>query len=210
MAEPIERMRDDDVDPAALLRADERVAARFSRVMNATTSPLGQISDPPLVAIATAVFFIIFLAQLRAEASPAVVQALAALAALPVVIAIGISLSLLGARKRVVAWMDGLPFPVDNMNALLNGLGDSLEIVFRDSQPDAPTLNRVLETISEDTFVTLATEATRTIDVRVGVVDSKRNPARTNHQRYQRVQAIVDRALIALHAEHPIAIVRVK
>ena len=61
-----------------------------------------------------------------------------------------------------------------------------------------------------DAFVTGGVEDARTLDIRIGVVDSKRNPAATNHQRYARVRELVERVLVPLAERYPIQSVRVK
>lgn len=188
--------------------ASELVAARFSRMMNATTSPLGVAGDPPVAAAATAVLLVAYLAARQSDASPIVQQVLLILTGVPLAIAILIAIALLGARRRVVAWLAGLPFPVENMNAVLNGLGDGLEITFKDSVPGTPELNAKLDEIHTDCFVTDSKDAI--VVVRIGVVDSKRNPAASNHRRYQRVIELVERVLVPLHGAHPIETVRVK
>ena len=53
-------------------------------------------------------------------------------------------------------------------------------------------------------------EEARTVGIRIGVVDSKRNPAASNHRRYARVVALVEQVLVPLAERHPIASVRVK
>lgn len=191
-------------------RAEESVAARFTRLMNACTSPLGVLTDPPLVALSCGVFLVALLAALTAGASGAVVQALAALMVLPIVVALASSLALRGARRRVVDWLARQPFPVDNMNAVLNGVGEGLEVSFAGTLPTTEELNRDLDQIHTDCFVTGTVEETRTVEIRIGVVDSKRNPSASNHRRYVRVLALVERVLVPLAARHPIACVRVK
>jgi hypothetical protein len=216
-------------DPAAQQRAEESVATRFTRVMNATTSRFGVLTDPPIVAICTSPLLIALLAARQLEAGPAVIQALTALVALPLVIAVAVSLALLGARARVVRWLAGLPFPVENMNAVLNGLGEGLEITFVGACPSSPELNAELDKVSPDAFVTHAPDVVppagegaegkgaghegagpQVIEVRIGVVDSTRNPAGTNHQRFERVRALVTTVLVPLHQRFQVASVRVK
>jgi hypothetical protein len=194
-------------DPRA--QADESVAASFSRIMNATTSPAGVLTDPPIVALASAVFFIAFLAALRMDAGT-VVPVLGALAATPLAIAIVTSLGLIGARRKVVAWLGGLPFPIENMNALLNGLGDGLEVTFTGARPESAALNAALDRVHPDCFVTRNEAGEHTVEIRIGVVESKRNPARSNHQRYVRVKAIVEQVLVPASKEHAVAGVIVK
>lgn len=194
----------------SLESADESVARRFSRLMNATTSRFGVLTDPPLVALATGIGLVAMLAALRLDAGAGAVRALAVAAALPIAVACAVSIALLGARRRVVEWLASLPFPVENMNALLNGVGEQLEVRFAATMPTAPELNAELDRVHPDSFVTSGDEAQRTIEVRIGVVDSKRNPARTNFLRYERVRLLVDRVLVPLGERHPIVEVRIK
>jgi hypothetical protein len=188
--------------------AGELVAERFSRTMNATTSPAGVAGDPPVAAVATAVFLIAYLAARRTDAPPNVEHALLALIFVPTVIAILVWLALMGARGRVVAWLAGLPFPLENMNAVLNGLGDGLEVTFKDSVPDTPAVNALLDSVHADCFVTDAKD--KIVILRIGVVDSKRNPAATNYKRYRRTHDLMDKVILPLHRDHPIETVRVQ
>ena len=188
--------------------ANELVAGRFSRMMNATTSPIGVAADPPVVAVATAVLLVAYLAARRSDAAPIAQQVLLVLVALPVAAAILVSLALLGARRRVVKWLAAQPFPVENMNAVLNGLGDSLEVTFKGAAPDTPALNAKLDAVHPDCFV--VGHEDQIVLMKIGVVDDKRNPAVSNHRRYRRVLEMVERMLVPLHAEHPIETVRVQ
>ena len=196
--------------PSPQERADQSVSTRFTRLMNATTSPRGVLTDPPLVALASGVLLLSFLGALGAGLDPAVVRALGVLAALPLTVAVLVSLALLGARRRVIAWLARQPFPVENMNAVLNGLGESLEVTFAGPPPAASEINPELDKVHPDAFVTGGVEEARTIDIRIGVIDSKRNPAASNHQRYARVLLLVERVLVPLAERHPIESVRVK
>jgi hypothetical protein len=216
-------------DPAARQRAEESVATRFTRVMNATTSRFGVLTDPPIVAFCTSPLLIALLAARQLEAGPTVIEALSALVALPLLLAVVVSLALLGARARVVGWLSGLPFPVENMNAVLNGLGEGLEITFVGACPSSSELNAELDKVSPDAFVTHAPDVVpaggegaegkgaggegagpQVIEVRIGVVDSTRNPAATNHQRFERLRALVTSVLVPLHQRFQVASVRVK
>lgn len=199
-----------DRDLALQERADQSVSRRFTRLMNASSSRWGLLTDPPLVALASGVLLITFLAALSMEADPVAVRVLGALAVLPSAVAIVVSLALLGARARVVAWLARQPFPVENMNAVLNGLGESLEVTFAGAPPAAEEINRELDKIDPDSFVLGGVEEARTLDIRIGVVDSKRNPAATNHRRYVRVLELVERVLVPLAERHPIESARVK
>ncbi len=200
-------------------RAADSIAARFTRVMNATTSPWGMLTDPSIVGAATAPGIIALLAAIRMEASPTVVLALEVVAALPLTVAIVLALALRGARARVIDWLASLPFPVENLNALLNGLGESLEITFRDAVPAAKDLNAELDRVSPDSFVSKGAGAgeddkppvdEKVVEVRIGVVDTPRNPSVGNHRRFVRVRVLVSDVLIPLSSRFPIAEIRIK
>lgn len=206
-------------DPSARARAAESVAARFTRVMNASTSRWGTVTDPPVLALATGVFLILLLASLRIEVAAGLTPIFGALTALPLIFGVVVWLALLGARARAIDWLAGLPFPVENLNAVLNGLGEGLEITFAASVPTSAELNTQLEAVSQDAFVTKApapmepqTAATEPpiLEVRIGVVDSARNPSASNFRRYERVRALIDTVLVPLHARHPVVEVRIK
>lgn len=189
-------------------RAEQSVSTRFTRLMNATTSRWGLLTDPSLVGLAVAPAFVAMIAALEMEASRAVVTGLQALAAAPVLVAIAVGLALRGARARVVDWLAALPFPLENLNALLNGLGETLEITFEGAPPGVATLNAEIERVSPECFV--SSSGPEGIELRIGVVDSKRNPSGSNHERYRRVRALVDQVLRPLGEKHPITEVRVK
>jgi len=206
-------------------RAEQSVARRFSRIMNASTSPYGTLTDPPVIAVLSSIGLVSMLVALQLEASPLVVRAFAVVMVLPIAIAITVSIALRGARRRVVDWLTTLPFPVENLNALLNGVGEALEVSFVRKVPDAAELNALLDAVSDECFVTRGagvseaadqsaegetSEDEQVVEIRIGVVDSKRNPAATNYLRYQRVRALLDRTLIPLHERFPVSEVRVK
>ncbi len=204
-------------DPSARSRAAESVAARFTRVMNAATSRWGTVTDPPILALATGVFLIILLASMRIDGAAGLVPIFGALTALPLVVGVVVWVALLGARARVIDWLAGLPFPVENFNTVLNGLGEGLEITFVASFPPSPELNAQLDAVSPDCFVTKAPDAlvshatgASTLEVRIGVIDSTRNPSASNFRRYERVRALIDTVLVPLHGKHPVVEVRIK
>ncbi len=214
-------------EPATRARAAESVASRFTRIMNAATSRWGVITDPPVLALATGFFLILLLASLRISAVESLVPLFAALTAMPVALGVIVSLSLLGARSKVIDWLAGLPFPVENLNAVLNGLGDEMEITFVTTSPVAAQVNPLLDAVSPDAFVTRAPDPVpagegappadasvfphqSVLEVRIGVVDSARNPSASNFQRYERVRALIDTVLVPLHATHPVLEVRIK
>lgn len=198
--------------------AEDSVSSRFTRLMNASTSAWGVLTDPSIVGVATAPFVVGLLAALRFEGPPALILALKVLAATPLCVAIVCALALMGSRRKVIDWLASLPFAIENMNAVLNGLGDSLEVSFQGNAPDVPALNVDLDKISAESFVTKSGPEGREpdegemrwIEVRIGVIDSTRNPSRSNHERFQRVRKIVEEVFVPLHAAHPIAEVRVK
>jgi hypothetical protein len=192
-------------------RAAESISARFTRTMNATTSPWGMLTDASIVGVATAPAFLALLVAIRVDAAPGVITALEAIAATPLALAVALALGLSGARSRVIDWLASLPFPLENVNALLNGVGETLEITFRGARPEVADLNRALDQVSEESFVAdNAAEGHPWMEVRIGVVDDKRNPAASNHRRYRRVRAIVSQVLVPLGDRFPIAEVRVK
>jgi hypothetical protein len=200
-------------DAAARARAEESVSARFSRVMNATPSRWGMLTDPSIVGLATAPVAIALLAAVRLDASTSLVAALEVLAVVPVTTAVALTLSLRSSRARVIDWLAGLPFPVENMNAILNGLGDALEVTFAGPAPATKALNADLDRVSPDCFVSKGAEDTgdpRVVELRIGVVDEKRNPSVSNHRRFVRVQAMVAAVLVPLSAQHAIVEVRIK
>jgi hypothetical protein len=200
-----------DATPSeGMQRADESVATRFSRIMKASTSPLGILTDPPLVAVMTAPVLLALLGALELGAPTALAWAFGVLATLPLAGAIVVTIALSNARERVVAWLARLPFPLDNMNAVLNGVGETLEIRFREAGPTKEALKEPLERVSSDSFVTDVKDDGGLVEVRIGIIDSKRNPAKTNHLRFVRIERLVEDALVPLHATHPIASVRIK
>lgn len=185
--------------------ANESVSQTFSRVMKATTSPWGAAADPPLVALATAPFLMGWLWARQSGQSDGLAFVLLILVFLPAALAVGISLSFGGARKKVVDWLSALPFPLENMNAVLNGVGDFVEVYFHDAMPEEKAFNLELDGVHPDAFITRYDRDAKIIEIRIGVVDDKRSPARSNHARYARVLALVDRVLVPTNAAFPIA-----
>jgi len=194
----------------ALRRADESVSVKFTRLMNATTSRYGVLTDPPIVAVVTALLLMALLVARNYDVGGTTLMALVVLTVLPLLIAVVLTLSLRKARGAVVEWLARLPFPVENMNAVLNGLGESLEITFAGDPPATEAINAELDKVHPDSFVTQSSAEERRVEIRIGVVDSKRNPAASNHQRFARVTALVEGVLLPLAAKQRIVEVRVK
>jgi hypothetical protein len=199
------------------LAAEQGVSERFTRLMNATTSRWGMLTDPSLIGMCTAPAAIGLLAAVRLDAAPGVVTGLEVLAAAPLAAAVVLTLALRGARRGVVAWLASVPFPVENLNAVLNGLGEGLEITFRERAPTVAELNLALDRVSPESFVTKAAAEGEgappeapVVEVRIGVVDSARNPSLSNHRRFERVRALVREVLVPLSERWPIVEVRVK
>ena len=192
-------------------QAKEQLAGRFSRLMNATSSPLGVWSDPPLIAVAGAVTVVAALLVARFVVTPPPSWALWSLALAPFAVGAGATLAIGGARAKVIDWLASLPFRVENMNGLLNGVGQNLVIRFRDSRPTCEELDAALQAVHEDCFALEFHEQDPKpeVEVRIGILDSKWNPARANYRRYLRVREIVGRALVPLSERHPIESVRV-
>ena len=197
-------------DREALARASESVAAHFTRGMRATTSRYGVLTDPPVVSAVVGAILVLAIIVLQLDAvSEELLPLMVGLVATPVVVAVVTSQLLRGARSRVVHWLASLPFAVENVNGLLDGVGQNLVVRFEQSLPEREALNAMLEQVSEDSFALEYASEEPEVEVRIGVVDSKLNPTSSSFKRYQRVQALVARALIPLHESHPIAWVRV-
>ncbi|MBW2526303.1 MAG: hypothetical protein JRI23_19130 [Deltaproteobacteria bacterium] len=186
--------------------AEESVAPRFTRVMRATTSPWGTYTDPPIVALATAVTATAALGVGMRVGDAAPLPLLVVVALLPVWVSLGVGLSLLSARAKVVEWLVSLPFPVENMNGLLHGVGDRIRVRFEKTRPDRDALNAALEAVHEDCFVLeFEDETDLEVECKIGVLESKHNPTRAAYRRYRRVQQMIERVLVPISDEHPIA-----
>lgn len=190
--------------------AEETVAARLSRIMKATTSPVGALTDPPLVSGVAGLVVVVAIVLINLEIlDPSQLTEAALVAALPIVTAVVVTIALSGARAKVVDWLAAQPFPIDNVNALLNGVAQNLVVRFEGEPPGRDAFNERLEAIDPECFALEYAKDEPEVEVRIGVGDSKINPAGANHRRYRRVQAIVAQALVPLHADHPIVSVRV-
>jgi hypothetical protein len=194
-------------------RAEASVSERFTRVMNATTSRWGVLTDPSMIGVAVAPLAVAALAAARLDASPGAVMALEALMVVPLAIGLVAVTSLRSARSKLVSWLASKPFAIENMNAVLNGLGEVVEVTFVASVPDTKALNLKLDAVSPECFVSKSPHDggdPMAIEIRIGIVDSKRNPSGSNHDRFVRIRRLVDEILVPLDREHAIREVRVK
>lgn len=190
--------------------AAERVADRFTRPMRATTSPLGVLTDPPVVCAGIAVVVLISVILYNLDIIdrrqlPFVYAAIG----LPLVVAVGVNLALRGARAEVVRWLAGLPFTVDNVNGLLNGVAAHLVVRFSGDAPTREQLSARLDEVHVDCFALDFHPEEPEIELVIGVPESKANPAGANHRRYVRARRMIDEVLVPAHRDHPIASVRV-
>jgi hypothetical protein len=193
----------------ALARAEESLASRFTRVMNATPAAWGPLSDLTLsAAIAGVVLMAGLLLAGQVHDPIRLLPWILAVAAVPLVVAVVASLALRGSRARVVAWLVSVPFPIENLNALLAGVGDDIEVTFArevTTLPSRAELQPLLEQVSPDVLLIGERADERTLQIRLGVIDSKRNPLRTHHLRWRRFCDLVERVLVPLSHRLPIA-----
>ncbi len=185
--------------PEARARAEDAVAERFTRFMNASTSRYGVLADLGVAALAAALPLVLIVRQFGAgEAGSPLTFVFGAIALVPIGVALGIGFALRGARAHVVAWLERVPVRIENLNTLLVGLGDTFELVIRDGKP-LPTresLQPALDRVSEETLLLETHEDANTVVIKIGVFDSKRVPLRTNYLRYERFQRIVEEVLV--------------
>jgi hypothetical protein len=172
--------------------------------MRATASPLGVLTDPGVVGALVALLAMIAALLRYFWLGPRCTPALAAVVLAPVGVALVTWARLAGARRRVVDWLARLPFEVGNMNALLDGVAQNLEVRFAGEPPGRDALNAVLEAVHPDCFALAYHEEEHVVQVRIGVLESKLNPAAANHRRFRRVVALVEQALVPLGREHAI------
>jgi hypothetical protein len=168
--------------------------------MNATPSPLGLFIDLFAASILSGALVVGGLFGIRRSTDASALYIVFAVAALPLVASLLLSVLLRGSRVKVVAWLSRVPFPVDNLNALLAGVGDTVEIVFAPGAdlPTRATLQPRLDAVSEDVLLVKERPEERTIEIRMGIIDSKRMPLRTNHQRWVRLLELTEKVFVPL------------
>jgi hypothetical protein len=191
--------------------ASECVAEKFTRVMNATPLAFGPYSDFMAASILSSALVAGGFFAVRRSTDASALYAVLALATVPLIASALLSISLRGARAKVVAWLCSVPFPVDNLNALLAGLGDTIEIVFARGVelPSRATLQPSLDAISDDVLLVKQRPEERTVEVRLGIIDSKRLPLHTNHARWKRFVEVTEKVLVPLSQNGAIERVRV-
>jgi hypothetical protein len=195
-----------------LRRAEDSVAARFTREMNATVSPYGLASDLSLAATFAALPLVMVVRQAGAGdlVSP-LTAVLVAVGLVPIIGSFVMSVALRGGRQEVIRWLAEQPFAIENANTLLAGISDSFELSFATGHGPMPgqnELQKLLDAVSDDTLATYEDRENHTHEVRIGVIDSKRLPLRSNHERYVRFQRLVTEVLVPLHKKHPLVQLR--
>jgi hypothetical protein len=186
--------------------ASESVAERFTRVMKATPSPIGPWCDLMAASVISGIILAVGLFVIRRSSDSGALYRTLAFAAAPLAVSALLSTTLGGSRAAVVRWLASLPFPVENVNALLAGLGDTLEVYF-ESGADLPTrasLQPKLDEISDDILLVKERPDERSLEIRLGVIDSKRMPLVTNHRRWTRLVTLVDKTFVPLSKTTPI------
>jgi hypothetical protein len=186
--------------------ASECVAEKFTRVMNATPSPLGPLSDLGAASVLSGLIVVVGFFGIRRSSDSSLLYVVLGVALVPLVVNAVLTALTRDSRAKVVAWLCTVPFPIDNLNALLAGLGDTVEIVMAPGT-DLPTraeLQPRLDAISDDVLLVKERADHRVLEIRLGVIDSKRMPLRTNHQRWERLVAVMEKVLIPLHKTKPI------
>jgi len=201
--------RADDPGKSPTGDASDRLAVKFTRVMNATPSRFGVLSDIGSASVISGAVLVLALFFLRGAADSWRNLALA-LSVVPLGASLVAAATLARSREKVVSWMATLPFPIDNMNAILAGTTDTIEVVFAPGAvlPTRAELAPKLESISQDVFQLAERGEERMLEIKLGIVDSKRLPLVSNHQRYRRLVDLVERVLVPLAREAPISGVR--
>lgn len=187
--------------------ANESVAEKFTNVMNATPSSLAAFCDLSVASVLSGILLALGLFVIRHSSDPSRLYPVFAIAAAPFLASYALLLGLRRSRRVVVDWLTTLPFAIDNMNALLAGMGDTIEVFFERgaSLPDRSTLQPKLDQVCDDVLLVKERPDERSLEIRLGVIDSKRMPLRTNHQRYERLRQVVERVLVPLSITVPIA-----
>jgi len=186
--------------------ASESVAERFTRVMKATPSPVGAWCDLMAASALSGSFLVVGLFVIRRSTNSTALYVALAIAAVPLALSALLSTTLGGSRAAVVRWLSSLPFPIENLNALLAGLGDTIEVYFEPGAdlPTRATFQPKLDEVSDDILLVNERPDERSLEIRLGVIDSKHMPLVTNHRRWKRFVELCDRTLVPLSKATPI------
>ncbi len=179
--------------------------------MNATPSRFGVWTDITAASVLAGALLVCGLFVVRRLSDSRSLYVALALAAAPLIVSGGFSIAIRGSREVVVSWLASLPFPIENLNALLAGVSDGIEIIFEPGTdlPSRAVLQPKLEEVSDDLLLVKERPEEQLLEVRLGVIDSKRMPLRTNHQRWKRLLDVVERVLVPLSKTLPIRQVRI-
>ena len=198
------------MEPSAqdLQRADEALAPKFTWPMNAATSRYGLFFDLvfAFALAAGAGFLLVIAAHFRLIAAS---YLLGVLSVAPLLVWLVGNLALRNARRAMVEWIASLPFPVENLTAVLLGMGETFELYFVSQVPPRTVVMDRFAAVSEEAFVLEVRDDQKMVLSRFGVVVSKHNPHRGGYSRYALLRELVHRSLIDLHRDFPIARLRI-
>src|SRR5262245_53798018 len=146
--------------------------------MKATTSPIGSWCDVMAASALSGLFLVVGLFAIRRSTNPSSLYIALAVAAVPLTLSVLLSTTLGGSRDAVVRWLSSLPFPIENVNALLAGLGDTIEVHFEPGTtvPTRAMLQPKLDEVSDDILLVKERPDEGSIEIRLGIIDSKRMP----------------------------------
>ncbi len=198
-------MGQDDVERRR--RADESVSRVFSLAMNASTSRWGVLCDVVFASVVAGLGGFVWVLA-RHLHRPALMVFGIALTVAPLLTCVGANIALSRARSRVVDWLTSLPFPIENLNAILVGLGEEFEIHFAGEMPSRDEVMAHLSRVSEDVFVLEVDDDRKVMLARLGVEVHKHLATIAGWMRYDRFRRVVEMSLVPLHEEHAIGLVR--
>lgn len=188
--------------------ADESVAGRFTWSMNAATWRHGWFCDIIFAFVMSGMAALGLAVAVHAHVTW-IAWGFGAMTAFPLIGCLVANVMMRNARVHVVAWIASMPFPVENINALLLGMGEMFEIHFVSSIPARTEIMEDFAQVSDDVFVLETRDDERMMVCRFGVIASKHNPHRLAYGRYARLRQLAERSLGATHEKHPIARVRI-
>ena len=190
-----------------LQRANEMLPP-FTWSMNAATSRFGALCDLVFVFAAEGVAALLLALAMRFELR-ALVWLMVGVSAAPLAGWLITSLVLRNARAQVVGWLASLPFPIENLNSILLGMGETFELYFESAMPTRDEVMGHLARVSDDVFVLECLDDQRMMLARFGVIGSKHNLQRQAYGRYARLREIVGGSLLALHRDYPMSRLRI-